>query len=86
MMSELIEDAIAQTAAEERKRKPSFTFAAIYAFVANAADIARGQERQVILDAITKAREPGHSEEWNAGFDAAIKVAIRSLVERSFTH
>jgi hypothetical protein len=85
-MGELIEDVIGDIAAEERKRKPSFTFAAIYAFVANAAHIARGQERQVILDAITKEREPGHSDEWNAGFDAALTMAIRILVERSHTH
>jgi len=86
MMGDLIEDVIGEIAAEERKRKPSFTFAAIYAFVANAAHIARGQERQVILDAIIKAREPGHSDEWNAGHDAAITAVIRILVERSYTH
>ena len=40
-MNGLIEDVIAETAAEERKRKSSFTFAAIYAFVANAAHCAR---------------------------------------------
>jgi len=31
MMGDLIEDVIGEIAAEERKRKPSFTFAAIYA-------------------------------------------------------
>jgi hypothetical protein len=85
-MSELIEDVIGETAELERKRKPSFTFAAIYQFVANAAHIARGQERQTILNAITKLREPGHNEDWNAGHDAAIKAVIRVLVERSETH
>lgn len=85
-MSELIEDVIGETADLERKRKPSFTFAAIYQFVANAAHIARAQERQVILDAITKVREPGHNEDWNAGYDAAISAVIRVLVERSETH
>jgi hypothetical protein len=86
MPGELIEDIIAETAAEERKRAPAFTFAAIYAFVANAAHSARGQERQVILDAITKARVSGHNKDWNAGYDAAITAVIRVLVERSFTH
>lgn len=47
--------------------------------------IARGQERQVMLDAMTKEREPGHSDEWNAGFDAALTIAIRILVKRSHT-
>ena len=80
------EDVIGETAELERKRKPAFAFAATYQFVGNAAHIARGQERQVILNAITKLREPGHNEDWNAGHDAAISAVIRVLVERSETH
>jgi hypothetical protein len=66
--------------------RPAFPFAPIYAFVSNIAHIARGQERQAILDAVVAAREPGHSEEWSAGHDAAVPAVIRILVERSFTH
>ena len=80
-----IEDAINARADAERST-PGVSFAPIYAFVSNIAHIARGQERRTILDAVTAAREPGHSEEWNAGYDAALKTAIRILVERSFTH
>ena len=81
-----IEDAIHARADAERAM-PGVSFAPIYAFVSNIAHIARGQERQTILDAVTAAsREPGHGKEWNAGFDAAVKAAIRILVERSFTH
>jgi hypothetical protein len=42
---------------------PGVSFGPIYALVANIAHIARGQERQTILDAVTEARAPGHSEE-----------------------
>ena len=80
-----IEDAINARADAERQT-PGVSFAPIYAFVANIAHIARGQERQTVLDAVTAGREPGHSAEWNAGYDAALRAAIRILVERSFTH
>ncbi len=83
--SDPIEDAINARADAERQT-PGVSFAPIYAFVANIAHIARGQERQTIMDAVTAAREPGRSEEWNAGYDAALRVAVRVLVERSFTH
>jgi hypothetical protein len=79
-----IEDAI-NARADAELRTPGVSFAPIYAFVSNIAHIARGQERQAILDALTP-RERGHSEEWNAGHDAAITAVIRILVERSFTH
>jgi hypothetical protein len=78
-----IEDAINARADAERAT-PGVSFAPIYAFVSNI--IARGQERQAVLDSLTASREPGHSEEWNAGYDAALRVAIRILVERSFAH
>lgn len=85
MAGTTIEDAIYARADAERGT-PGVSFAPIYAFVSNIAHIARGQERQTILDAVVAAREPGHSEEWNAGHDAAIAAVIRILVERSFTH
>jgi len=80
-----IEDAINARADAERLTR-GVSFAPIFAFVSSIAHIARGQERQTILDAVVAAREPGHGAEWNAGYDAALRVAIRILVERSFTH
>jgi hypothetical protein len=44
--------------------------------------IAKGQERQAIVDALP-SRETGHSDEWNDGFDAALTAVIRILIERS---
>ena len=85
MTGTTIEDAIDARADAERAM-PGVSFAPVYAFVSNIAHIARGQERQTIIDAVTAGREPGHSEEWNAGYDAAVTAAIRILVERSFTH
>ena len=85
MAGTTIEDAIYERADAERAM-PGVSFVPIYAFVSNIAHIARGQERQTIIDAVTAGREPGHSEEWNAGYDAAVIAAIRILVERSFTH
>ena len=80
-----IEDAINARADAERLT-PGVSFAPIFAFVSSIAHIARGQERQTILDAVAAARELGHSEEWNAGYDAALTAAIRILVQRSVTH
>ena len=77
-----LEQIIADTADNERKRAPGFTFIPIYAFVQNAVQIAKGQERQAIMDALPK-REQGESAEWNAGFDAAVTAFIRILVTRS---
>jgi hypothetical protein len=80
-----IEDAIHARAAAERKT-PGVSFEPVYAFVANIAHIARGQERQTILDAILAERPKGHSAEWKEGHDAAISAVIRILVGRSITH
>jgi hypothetical protein len=38
------------------------------------------------ISRLTAAREPGNSDEWNAGYDAAVIAVIRIVVERSFTH
>ena len=77
-----LEEIIADIADNERKRAPGFTFIPLYAFVQNAVQIARGQERQAIMDALPK-REEGKSAEWNAGFDAALTAFMRILVTRS---
>ena len=62
-----------------------FQFAPVYAFTSAVAHMARGQERQSIIDALPR-RESGKSKDWNEGFDAAIAGVIAVLVGRSFTH
>jgi hypothetical protein len=85
MTGTTIEDAIHARADAERAM-PGVSFAPIYAFVSNIAHLARGQERQTILDAVLAGRDPKQTDEWKAGYDAALKAAMRILVERSFTH
>jgi hypothetical protein len=80
-----IEDAIHARAGAERKT-PGVSFAPIYAFVSNIAHIARGQERQTIVNNVTAERPPGMSAEWNAGYEAATMAVVRAAVSRSFTH
>ena len=83
-MADLIDDVIADIAEAERKLPRSFTFAPVYAFVKNAVHIARGQERQAIIDEVVKLRPkksapPKEHEAW----DAAISAVIRILVTRA---
>ena len=80
-----IEDAIYARADAERKT-PGVSFGPIYAFVLNVAHIARGQERQTIVNTVTAARPPGMSAEWNAGYEAAVMATLKIAVSRSFTH
>lgn len=87
MESRTVEDLIWLAAEDERKRGPAgLSFAPVYSFVSAVAHMARAQERQAIIDAVTKTRPEGNSAEYNKGYDAAIASAIRALVERSFTH
>lgn len=82
-----VEELIDRAMDDEKKRAAAgLSFAPVYSFVSAVAHMARGQERQTILDSVVAGREPGHGEEWNAGYDAALTAAIRILVERSFTH
>jgi hypothetical protein len=82
-----VEDLIWRAVEDERKRGPAgLSFAPVYSFVSAVAHMARGQERQTILDALTKTRPEGKSTEWNEGYNEAIAGAIRILVERSHTH
>src|SRR5436309_93702 len=78
-----LEDAIYAAVDAEKKRAPTnLSFAPMYAFTAAAAQMARGQERQDIIDARPK-RPSGKSNEWNEGFDAAMSAFIMLLVKRS---
>lgn len=87
MDTSTVEDFIWRAIEDERKRGPTgLSFAPVYSFVSAVAHMARGQERQAILDALTKTRPEGKNAEWNAGFDEALSATIRILVERSHTH
>src|SRR5437868_10542242 len=78
-----LEDAIYAAIDAEKKRGPiNLSFAPIYAFTAAVAHMARGQERQNIIDERPK-RPSGKSREWNEGFDAAMSAFIKLLVKRS---
>jgi hypothetical protein len=78
-----LEDAICAAIDAEKKRGPTnLFFAPIYAFTAAVAHMARGQERQDIMDGRPK-RPSGRSKEWNEGFDAAMSEFMKLLVERS---
>src|ERR1043165_6544492 len=81
-----VEDLVWLAAQDEKKRGPAgLSFAPVYSFTAAVAHMARGQERQSIIDALPR-RESGRSKEWNEGYDAAIAGMIAVLVGRSFTH
>lgn len=71
---------------ERRHGAAGLSFAPAYSFATAVAHMARGQERQTILDALTQTRPEGKSAEYKAGFDEAISAAIRIIVERSHTH
>lgn len=82
-MPDLMEDIIRRCADDERSHGPSyFSLAPLYVFLSDAVHVAKGQERQAIIDALP-SREAGHSEEWNEGYNAALTAVIRLLVERS---
>ena len=82
-----VEELIWLAVEDERKRSPvGLSFAPVYSFVAAVAHMVRGQERQTIMDAITKIRPEGKSAEYNEGYDAALMSAVRLLIERSITH
>jgi hypothetical protein len=82
-MSQAIEDVIGETAQAERKRAPSFSFVPIYDFVAYAVVIAKGQERQDIMDALPKAKPDGMTPEQAEGYEKAMVAVVRILVQRS---
>ena len=85
MTGTTIEDAI-HVRADAERAMPGVSFAPIHAFVSSIAHIARGHERQTILGSVLAGRDPKQTDEWKAGYDAALTAAIRILVERSFTH
>jgi hypothetical protein len=82
-----VEELIYRAMEDEKKRGAAgLSFAPVYSFVSAVAHMARGQERQAIIDALPKDGSERKSEEWNDGYNAAITAVIRVLVERSCTH
>ncbi|MGB9364581.1 MAG: hypothetical protein WCE79_01070 [Xanthobacteraceae bacterium] len=61
-------------------RKQALVSASRMSPQSHVAHMARGQERQSIIDALP-GRESGKSKDWNEGFDAAIAGVIAVLVE-----
>jgi hypothetical protein len=87
MDSPTVEDLIWRAVEDERKHDlAGLSFEPVYSFVLAVAHMARGQERQTILNALTQTRPEGKGVEWNEGYNEAISAAIRILVERSHTH
>jgi hypothetical protein len=85
-MAVLVDDVIADIAEAERQVARPFTFAPVYAFAKNLAHIARGQERQAVLDEVAKLRpEEGAAPAAREAFDAAVSAVIRVIVGRSIT-
>jgi hypothetical protein len=71
-------------AEDERKRGPAaLSFAPVYSFTAAVVEMARGEERQAILEAFQREQPLRKSVEWGEGYDAAFTVLIRVLVRRS---
>jgi len=82
-----VEELIYRAIDDETRRGPAgLSFAPVYSFVSAVAHMARGQERQAIIDALPKDSGEGKSAEWSDGYSAAIKAIIRVLVERSYIH
>jgi hypothetical protein len=82
-MSRSIEDTIGETAQIERNRAPAFSFAPMYAFLTNAVMIAKGQERQDIMDALPKGKPDGMTPQEAKGYEKAMAAVVRILVQRS---
>jgi len=79
-----VEDMIRQRADEERRAPtPGLSFAPMYGFAVAVALMARGQERQAIMDALPKAPAPERSDDWRAGHAAAMTAILRIIAERS---
>ncbi len=84
MLKAPLEDIIGDIAAAERKGKQrGFSFAEFYSFMSTAVLMAKGQERQDIIDALTKDKPKGLSAEQSEGYDKAMAAVVRILIERS---
>lgn len=81
-----IEDIIRDSMDFERERargRLGYSLLPLFVFLSDAANIARGQERQAILDALPRLGDRKNDAAWNAGFKAAMNAVTRLLIERS---
>jgi hypothetical protein len=79
-----VKDLIHRAVLAERKHGPAgVSFAPIYSFTHAVAQMARGQERQDIIDALPKDPNAGKSAEWTDGYNAAMTAVIRVIASRS---
>lgn len=79
-----IEDLIWRAAADECKHGPAaLSFASIYSFTAAVVEMARGQERQAILEAFQQIHPQKKSRDYGEGYEAAFATLMRILVQRS---
>jgi hypothetical protein len=84
MLKAPLEDIISDVAAAERKcEQRGFSFAQFYSFMSTAVLMAKGQERQDIIDALPKDKPEGLSAEQSDGYDKAMAAVVRILIERS---
>lgn len=79
-----VEDLIRQRTDEERSAPtPGLSFKPVHDLAVLIALIARGQERQAIIDALPQGTPEARSDEWKAGHSAALATVIRIIVQRS---
>jgi hypothetical protein len=79
-----IEDLIRQRTDEERSAPtPGLSFKPVHDLAVLIALIARGQERQAIIDELPRKTPEGQSQDWKAGHAAALAEVIRVIVKRS---
>ena len=84
MLEAPLEDIIGDIAAAERKgEQKGFSFAQFYSFMSTAVLMAKGQERQDIIDALPKDKPEGLSAEQSEGYDRAMATVVRILISRS---
>ena len=84
MLKAPIEDIIGDVAAAERKgEQKGFSFAQFYSFMSTAVLMAKGQERQDIIDALPKSKPEGLSAEQSEGYEKAMATVVRILIGRS---
>jgi hypothetical protein len=79
-----VEDLIRQRTDEERSTPtPGLSFRPVHDIAVMIALMARAQERQAIIDALPSGIPVDRSDDWKAGYAAALAEVIRLIVKRS---
>lgn len=68
---------------ERARGRLGYSLVPLLVFLSDTANIARGQERQAIMDALPQLGAHKNDAAWNAGFKAAMNAVTRLLIERS---